>query len=155
MDTLVAAVTAAILALVPHWKSEKALSRAEKYAEIIVEETQAVSPPIDPYVVVAIIFKESSFRWKVEGQKGEVGLMQIMPRGALNNGVKKSNLQDVRSNIRVGIGHLHYWQQECGVDNIDVWLSAYNAGKCKKTKYAKRVKRFYCMIKPDACNGIS
>ncbi len=155
MDTLVAAVTAAVLALVPHWKSEKSHLRAEEYAMIIVEETQAVQPPIDPFLVVAIIFKESSFRAKIKGKKGEVGLMQIMPRGTLTRSITKESMTDVRSNIRVGVGHLHYWQDRCGADDMDVWLSAYNAGKCKRTKYARRVRRLYCKIKPGGCAGVS
>ena len=155
MDNLIAAVTAAVLSLVPHWKSEKAMIRAEEYSTIIVEETQAVQPPIDPFLVVAIIFKESSFRAKVKGKKGEVGLMQIMPRGTLTRSITKERMTDVRANIRVGVGHLHYWQERCGSDDMDLWLSAYNAGKCKRTKYAKRVRRLYCKIKPGGCGGVS
>ncbi len=155
MDSLIAAVTAAILALLPQWKSEKQHLRAEQYATIIVEESQAVQPPLDPFLIVAIIFKESSFRPKVKGQRGEVGLMQLMPRGALTRAITKGRVVDVRANIRVGIGHLHYWQEKCGIENRDVWLSAYNAGKCKRTKYAKRIKRLYCKIKPGGCDGTS
>ncbi len=155
MDNLIAAVTAAILSLVPQWKSESAHIRAEKYATIIVEESQAVQPPIDPFLVVAIIFKESSFRAQIKGKKGEVGLMQIMPRGTLTRSITKESLTDVRPNIRVGVGHLHYWQERCGSNNTDIWLSAFNAGKCKRTKYAKRVRRLYCKIKPGGCGGVS
>ena len=155
MENLIAAVTAAVLSLVPHWKSEAAKDRAEEYATIIVEESQAVQPPIDPFLVAAIIFKESSFRAKVKGKKGEVGLMQIMPRGSLTRTIIKGSMKGVRSNIRVGVGHLHYWQKRCGRDKMDVWLSAYNAGRCKQTKYARRVKRLYCKIKPGGCGGVS
>jgi len=62
MDTLLAAVAAAILSLLPQWKSEAKQQRAEDYAQIIVEESQAVQPTVDPFLVVAIIFRESSFR---------------------------------------------------------------------------------------------
>ncbi len=160
MENLIAAVTAAILSLLPHWKSEGANARAEEYATIVVEESQAMQPPIDPFLVVAIIFKESSFRAKVKGGRGEIGLMQIMPRGALTRAILKErdedlSLVDVRANIRVGVHHLHYWQNECGVEKMDQWLSAYNLGRCKKTKYARRVKRFYCKIKPGGCGGVS
>ncbi len=155
MENLIAAVTTAILSLVPHWKSEAAATRAEQYATIIVEESQAVQPPIDPFLVAAIAFKESSFRAKIKGKKGEVGLMQIMPRGAVTRTITKERMTDVRSNVRVGIGHLKYWQKECGPDKMDVWLSAYNRGKCKRTKYAKRVRRVYCRIKPGGCGGVS
>jgi len=155
MEHLIVAVTAAILTLVPHWKSDTHQERAREYATIIVEETQAVQPPIDPYLVTAIIFKESSFRAHIKGQKGEVGLMQVMPRGAVTRAVSKEKMVDVRSNVRVGIGHLRYWREHCGFDNMDVWVSAYNLGKCKRTKYAKRVKRVYCKIKPGGCGGVS
>jgi soluble lytic murein transglycosylase-like protein len=155
MDNLVAAVTAAVLSVVPHWKTEKAVTRARNYATIIVEESQAVQPPIDPFLVVAIIFKESSFRANVKGARGEVGLMQIMPHGTLTRSITKESMTDVRANIRVGIGHLHYWQERCGPDDMDLWLSAYNAGKCKRTKYSRRIRRLYCKIKPGGCGGVS
>lgn len=155
MENLIAAVTVAILSLVPHWKSDTSQERAKEYATIIVEETQAVQPPIDPFLVTAVIFKESSFRAHIEGQKGEVGLMQVMPRGAVTRAVSKEKMVGVRSNIRVGIGHLVYWREHCGYDNTSVWLSAYNLGKCKRTKYAKRVRRVYCKIKPGGCGNVS
>jgi soluble lytic murein transglycosylase-like protein len=155
MDTLIAAVAASILSLVPQWTSDKSKTRAQEYATIVVEETQAVQPQIDPFLVVAIIFKESSFRAAIKGQKGEVGLMQIMPRGTLTRSITKKSLTDVRSNIRVGVGHLQYWQDRCGPDDMDVWLSAYNSGKCKRSHYAKRVRRVYCKIKPGGCGGVS
>ena len=156
MESIVTAVTAAILSLVPHWTSEKAQTRAESYASIIVEESEAVQPKMDPFLVVAIAFKESSFRAKVKGARGEVGLMQILPKGALTRTIaKQPKLLDVRSNIRVGIGHLTYWRKKCGEDKTDVWISAYNAGRCTKTDYAKRIRRVYCKVKPGGCGGIS
>jgi soluble lytic murein transglycosylase-like protein len=155
METLIAAVAAAILSLMPQWKSEAKQQKAEDYAQIIVEESQAVQPEIDPFLVVAIIFRESSFRRKVKGKRGEVGLMQIMPRGTLTRSITRDDLTDVRANVRVGIGHLHYWQEECGSDDMVLWLSAYNAGKCKKTFYGKSVRKLYCKIKPGGCGGVS
>jgi soluble lytic murein transglycosylase-like protein len=144
--------------LVPHWTSDKAKTRADNYATIIVEESRAARPPIDPFLVVAIAYKESSFRPKIQGKRGEVGLMQIMPRSALTRSItnmKKKHLIDVRANIRVGVGHLNFWRNKCGDDRPDVWLSAYNSGVCKKSKYARRIRRVYCKINPRACGGIS
>jgi soluble lytic murein transglycosylase-like protein len=155
MENLAAAVTAAILSLLPLWKSDNAQQRAEKYATIIVEETLAVQPEVDPFVVTAIIFRESSFRAKVEGKRGEVGLMQILPRGTLTRSITKADLKDARPNIRVGVGHLRYWQEECGADDMEVWLSAYNSGRCKRNSYGRRVRRLYCRIKPGGCDNIS
>ncbi len=160
MHGLIVAVTAGILSLVPHWTSDRAKVRAKSYATIIVEESQAVQPQIDPFLVVAIAFRESSFRPKVKGKRGEVGLMQVLPQGALTRAITRhrrngKGLMEVRSNIRTGIGHLNYWQKKCGEDRMDVWLSAYNSGQCKRTKYYKRIRRVYCNIKPGGCNNIS
>ena len=155
MEGLVATVTAAILSLLPLWKSDTQHQKAEEYAKLIVEETQAVSPEVDPFVVVAIIFRESSFRAKIKGKRGEVGLMQIMPRGTLTRSITKEDLTDARENIRVGVGHLKYWQEECGSDDMVLWLSAYNTGKCKKNGYGRRVKKLYCKLKPGGCENIS
>ena len=155
MESLISAITAAILALVPQWTSEKKIQRADNYATIIVEETQAVVPPIDPYLIVAMIFKESSFRPEVMGKKGEVGLMQIMPKGAITRMLTKTAPKEPRHNIRVGIGHLRFWQHKCGIENEDVCISANNRGRCKKTDYVKRIKRLYCKIKPGGCGGVS
>jgi soluble lytic murein transglycosylase-like protein len=156
LENIVTAVTAAILSLVPHWTSDKSKDRAEDYAAIIVEECEAVQPKIDPFLVVAIAYKESSFRAKIKGKRGEVGLMQVLPNGALTRTISKQpQLLDVRSNIRVGIGHLNYWQNKCGEKKMDVWISAYNAGRCTKTDYAKRIRRVYCKVKPGGCGGVS
>jgi len=158
LNTIVVAVTAAILALIPQWKSSAEKKRAKEYAHIIVEECEAVDPKIDPYLVVAMAFKESTFRAKIRGVRGEVGLMQILPKSTLTRTItkkKKSDLTDPRLNIRVGIGHLHYWQEQCGKDNMNLWLSAYNAGRCTSTNYAKRIRRVYCKINPSGCKKIS
>jgi len=155
LESLITTVSAAILSLVPLWTSDTDRQRAESYATIIVEESLAVRPEMDPFVIVSVIFRESSFRAKIKGKRGEVGLMQIMPRGTLTRSIATEDLTDVRSNIRVGIGHLQYWQEECGADDMELWLSAYNAGKCRRTSYGKRIKRLYCRIKPGGCEKIS
>jgi soluble lytic murein transglycosylase-like protein len=159
MEGLVPAVTSAILSLMPLWTSDAEQSRAATYAAIVVEEAQAVQPEIDPFLMVAIIYRESSFRPNVAGKRGEVGLMQILPYGALmqtiNKGVTKGNLEDARTNVRVGVSHLVFWQNECGSDDMAVWLSAYNSGKCKRNGYGSRVMHLYCELKPGGCEDIS
>ncbi|MDD5305952.1 MAG: transglycosylase SLT domain-containing protein [Deltaproteobacteria bacterium] len=157
MDSLVTAVAASILSLLPHWKSEQARERAHEYASIIVEESaigETRDPEIDPFLVVAIIFRESSFRAEVKGKHGEVGLMQVMPLGTLTRTITKDSSTDVRANIRAGIGHLRYWQAECGSDML-TWVSAYNAGKCIKTGYGRRIISLYCNLHPGGCGGVS
>jgi soluble lytic murein transglycosylase-like protein len=157
MDSLVTAVAASILSLLPHWKSDQARERAHEYASIIVEESATGDTgqrEVDPFLVVAIIFRESSFRAGVKGKHGEVGLMQVMPLGTLTRSITKDSGTDVRANIRAGVGHLRYWQDECG-DDMLTWVSAYNAGKCTKTGYGSRIIRLYCSLRPGGCGGVS
>ena len=159
METVISAVTSAILSLMPLWNSDAEKERAARYATIVVEESGAVQPEIDPFLVVAIIYRESSFRPNVEGKRGEVGLMQIFPYGALvrtiNKGVTKEDLADARTNVRVGVSHLLFWQNECGTDDMTVWLSAYNSGRCRPNGYGRRVTSLYCRLRPGGCADIS
>jgi soluble lytic murein transglycosylase-like protein len=155
MENLVSTVTSAILSLMPLWNTDAERTRAAEYAEIVIEEAQAVEPEIDPFLVVAIIYRESSFRADVRGQRGEVGLMQILPLGTLTRSIAKDDLSDVRTNVRVGLSHLVYWQNECGADRTLVWVSAYNSGKCRANGYGKRVLHLYNRIKPARPGEIS
>jgi soluble lytic murein transglycosylase-like protein len=159
MEGLVPAVTSAILSMMPLWSSDAEQTRAASYAAIIVEEAQAVQPEIDPFLVVAIVYRESSFRPNVSGKRGEVGLMQIFPYGALmrtiNKGVTRDDLKDARTNVRVGVSHLLFWQDKCGANDMAAWLSAYNSGKCKRNGYGSRVVHLYCELKPGGCEDIS
>ncbi len=111
---------------------------------------------MDPFLVVAVAFRESSFREKVKGKRGEVGLMQVLPYGALTRTItKESKPIEVRANIRIGIGHLNYWQKKCGDKDMATWISAYNIGRCTKTDYAKRIMSVYCKVKPGGCKKVS
>ncbi len=155
MEQLVSTVTSAILSLMPLWNTDVEKARAAEYAAIVVEEAQAVEPEIDPLLVVSIIYRESSFRAEVRGQRGEVGLMQILPLGTLTRSITKDDLTDVRTNIRVGVSHLVYWQNECGAERTLVWVSAYNSGKCRANAYGKRVLRLYKRLTPARPGEIS
>lgn len=159
MESLTAAVAAAIFSLLPLWKNDESQEKVREYARVITEETQAVQPEVDPFVVVAVIFRESSFRPKVKGKCGEVGLMQIMPKGAITRlidpSITSEDLTGVRANIRMGVGHINYWRETCGEEDMGLWLSAYNSGRCRHTAYGRRVLRLYCRIKPGGCQSVS
>lgn len=155
MENLVSTVTSAILSLMPLWNTDAERARAEEYAAIVIEESGAVQPEIDPLLVVAIIYRESSFRSDVRGKRGEVGLMQLLPLGTLTRSMTRDDLTNARTNIRVGVGHLVYWQNECGPSNTLEWVSAYNSGRCRANAYGRRVLRLYRHLKPGAPGTIS
>jgi soluble lytic murein transglycosylase len=101
----------------------------------------------DPFLIKAIIRRESNFRPNVRGTKGEIGLMQVTPSVGLEYakamGIKKftpDKLYDPATNIEVGCWYLakamkrykkfrdpvpfalaHY---NAGGSNVDRWLMA-------------------------------
>jgi len=89
---------------------------------------------IDPYLVLAVIKTESSFRRHVVSNKGAVGFMQVLPGTAFYvsdmhdniNLENRSDLFDPQKNIRIGISYLAYLLNK--YDNQKYALIAYNMG---------------------------
>lgn len=94
----------------------------------IIQTSEAYG--IDPAVVIAVIWKESTYRADAVGDGGNsLGLMQIQPRwhGARMDRLDCPDLLDPFQNVTVGIdilaGHLDSYD-----GNISMALMAYNAG---------------------------
>lgn len=89
---------------------------------------------IDPYLVLAVIKTESSFRRHAVSNKGAVGFMQILPNTAFYvsdmhdniNLESRSELFDPQKNIKIGISYLAYLLNK--YDNQKYALIAYNMG---------------------------
>jgi soluble lytic murein transglycosylase-like protein len=118
-------------------------------ARHVVDE--ALKRDVDPWLVYAIIKVESSFRPKVVGKAGEIGLMQVMPatgrmvaQRALNmDEYDAQRLYDPAFNVKVGTTHLHYLLKEYG--EVSQALTVYNAGHTSalSSGYARRVLAEY------------
>ena len=150
---LVAALCMAVASLGVS-KSEK--RTACKYMPYIVQ--QSAQHNIDPSVVVAMMFVESSFQKKVISPKGACGLMQLIPKwnSVKIRGKKHTytceELFHPRRNIKLGIRALKRWLNMPGIKgDMDRALCAYNAGnRCRfpkripdasKTRYVKAVRK--------------
>jgi len=111
----------------------------------------------DPFLVLAVIETESSFRRSVVSSKGAVGLMQVRPFVAkaqareLNISEKEATrLLDPATNVMIGTHYLAKMRKRFG--NLSLALEAYNRGPTKlgisirkghklKKKYTARVLR--------------
>lgn len=87
-------------------------------------------------IAAQIVTKESALRSKVVGRLGEVGLMQVMPRGPTIAGHRPQRVRrDPELGIRLGVRWLAYSVGRCGGD-LDEWsdddwlgpMSFYSAG---------------------------
>jgi soluble lytic murein transglycosylase-like protein len=116
--------------------NNKALSRlrgkeAEQLLHPMIHEV-ASQYDVDPSLIKAIIWAESSFNPSAVSKRGAVGLMQLMPATARSLGMK--NIRDPESNIYCGV---RYFKQLMVQFNGDpkLALAAYNAGSDKVVQY--------------------
>lgn len=107
---------------------------------------------MDPFLVLAVIKVESSFRKDAISPVGAVGLMQIMPytgreiASALNWGShSKKDLFDPIKNIRMGVYYLKKLKRQFQ-DNKMLYLTAYNMGPGRLSRLQKispHLPRYY------------
>ena len=107
---------------------------------------------VPPQLVRAVIFQESRFNPKARGKKGEYGLMQVLPSGAVADWARvhkvvppgPDELFEPAKNLEIGCWYLgralRKWQNY--THGVELALAQYNAG-------ATRAKRW----KPETQNG--
>lgn len=107
--------------------------KRQKIAQAIIDE--AFKYRFDPVFLLSVIQSESSFRPKLHGSFGEIGLMQIKPSTAewiakkMNVKYKGADdLYDPVQNIRVGAAFLSYLRDRFD-SHAQLYLSAYNMGQ--------------------------
>lgn len=93
-------------------------------------EKEAIRQHFDPAIAVAVATVESSLSMDVIGSSGEVGCFQVRPYLAKSD----ENLFDMKTNIKVGIRHLKYWQRVCPTIEGISFVNCYNAG-FRRPKY--------------------
>ncbi|MBP9477958.1 MAG: lytic transglycosylase domain-containing protein [Sebaldella sp.] len=88
---------------------------------------------IDPYLIVAVMEKESSFDHETISSAGALGLMQIMPSTAKELGVNPKRAEE---NIEGGIRYLRQQLDKYeGRYKVHYALASYNAGAGAVRKY--------------------
>ncbi len=90
---------------------------------------------LEPELILAVIFTESSFNVYAESPKGAIGLMQLMPATALAVADElqlewkgRQLLTDPQINILLGTSYLRYLMKMYNEQGLDYALAAYNVG---------------------------
>ncbi|VAX17798.1 hypothetical protein MNBD_NITROSPINAE01-1406 [hydrothermal vent metagenome] len=124
-------------------KRAKSLSDAEmeRLADVIIKYSERHGH--DPFLVLAVIETESSFRRSVISRKGAVGLMQVRPFVAkaqareLNISEKDAvKLLDPATNVMIGTYYLAKMRKRFG--DLSLALEAYNRGPTKLRKSLRK-----------------
>lgn|GEM_PF-7089675 len=89
---------------------------------------------VSPYVIKAMIAKESTFNPRAHSNRGACGLMQLLPETAREMGVRDH--WDPEKNIEAGTKYISSLLEEFG--DLSKALSAYNTGpnNVRKSKHA-------------------
>ena len=107
---------------------------------------------VPPQLVRAVVFQESRFNPNARGRKGEYGLMQILPSGAVADWARvhkvaapgPDELFEPVKNLEIGCWYLgralRKWQGY--THGVELALAQYNAGAARANKW-----------KPDAKDG--
>ena len=119
--------------------------RAYRLAAIIRDA--CAEHAIPPRLVVAMVMRESSYDLAVEslerrGQQGELGLLQVMPRGpalALRPDGCTEALEGAECQIATGVAWLALARDRCPGTQAR-WLAAYGLGRCPSEADAREVR---------------
>ena len=105
---------------------------------------------IPAQLVRAVVFQESRFNPTARGRKGEYGLMQILPSGAVADWSKfhklppppPDRLLDPELNLEIGCWYLSRALHRCQEysDNIELALAQYNAGGTRANRWKPETK---------------
>jgi soluble lytic murein transglycosylase len=108
---------------------------------------QAQDQGVDPYLVAAVIRRESAFNPTVTSSAGAIGLMQIMPhtgRGLASEvglrGYNPGLLQQPELNVHLGVRYLANLLQQFNAE-LPLVLSAYNAGPGRAVRWRRMPER--------------
>ncbi len=99
-----------------------------------------ISAHMDPLLVQSVIQVESGWNASLVGEANEQGLMQLLPSSFPEYSIEQ--LQDVNTNLRLGINYLAKMRKECP-HQVDIqWVTCYNRGVSGYVKDPKR-DRYY------------
>lgn len=134
----------------PYWEHSARQDRAQRFSQVIVEESfRQGLPQLNPLIVICVIFAESSFQQDARGQRGEVGLFQVMPRGHAAGGRSERQLADPTENIRAGFEDLRRGLGECGQGTAGA-LAWHNLGRCvenpEEVAFVRRIQALYSRV---------
>lgn len=104
------------------------LKGKDLYNYFIISICDTFYPEVDPYLIMAMVEKETGYDPALTGALGEQGLMQIMPKYFSDrmNKLRVYDLYDPYSNLLVGIDYVNELLNTYGV--IEHALMVYNGG---------------------------
>lgn len=118
-----------------------AVQTTEVREDVALVVAAAEAAGVDPVVAAAVVLHESGWRRAALGRAGEVGLMQLLPRGGAvpqRPRPRRAALAVPAVNVALGVRHLAWAQAKCGGPPAR-WLGRYNGQPCGRSRYGAAV----------------
>jgi len=113
---------------------------------------ESIAQGIDPFITLAVIHVESSWRPQVVSGSGACGLMQVVPRMNPTRSGRVYTCEELMNpylNIRIGVRALKKWIKIAKGD-VPLGLCAYNAGyRCFRSpryEYLEKIAHRYELL---------
>lgn len=141
------AIVAAILAMIGS-RATVYRERAAAFAFHAERAIAAEESKRDPALLSAVAGRESAWRWTrggkiLTGKAGEIGFMQIHPKGRALAACTDLDIYKPVENIRCGLRLLALAEHDCGGAPAN-WLGGYQGQKhCGPSDYSARVLAWY------------
>lgn len=103
---------------------------------VTLTEVAAQTHGLRPELLLALSFREASWKARVTGRIGEHGLLQIAPT-VMRRMAPGEDPYDPAVNLRVGASILALWKDDCGGDEAR-WVASYGHGRCADPRSADR-----------------
>ena len=136
---MTAAIALAILEAIG--PARRAHAGAEVRARLYAAQVELAATPvrIDPYLVVALIERESGWHEGAIGAKGELGLGQLLPHSDAIRGYERhpSAVLKAPINIRLTVAWMAHKRAACRTADPVTWLSAYKGLRCGPSRYSR------------------
>lgn len=119
------------------------IDTAQEYATLIFENANNYN--VDPFLILSIIFVESTFKDEAKSNANAIGLMQVIYKWHKEKVEKPHHLYDPKINVQVGTQIIREYMDRSKTEKEA--LLRYNGSLGKSDKYAKKVKKYRTIFK--------
>lgn len=119
------------------------IDTAQDYATLIFEN--ANNHNVDPFLILSIMFVESTFKDEAKSNANAIGLMQVIYKWHKEKVEKPHHLYDPKINVQVGTQIIREYMDRSKTEKEA--LLRYNGSLGKSDKYAKKVQKYRAIFK--------
>lgn len=123
---------------------------AQKHTQLIFENAKKHN--VDPFLILSIMFVESTFKEQARSNANAIGLMQVIYRWHKEKVESAEHLYNPEINVQVGTQIIKEYIERSKTEKEA--LLRYNGSLGKSDKYAKRVQKYRAIFKNEVIKEV-